>query len=249
MERAGDHEPSKGSGSPQCVGSEMDGAHMFSRRAHPGRRGRAVLAACALAILAAAAGCTSGGGQSSSAGSPRPSAASLSSSARSPASWAGSLGSGVMVDPPGSAAPGNDSPQGVMLGVAAAYSTGHYTGLCRYEPPGAQSGCVSAWSGDPGDRVDLSQLPFGRNIKPGYTAIDGDKALIGYTGSVCELKRSPSCVTNNDPAAILDSGKSFSTLWSQSLLSFSESGYSLSQAVKINGKWYAYTVNASIATF
>jgi hypothetical protein len=234
MERAGDHEPSKGSGSPQCVGSEMDGARMFSRRAQPGRRGRAVLAACALAILAAVAGCTSGGGQSSSAGSPR--------------SWAGSLGSGVMVDPPGSAAPGNDSPQGVMLGVAAAYS-GHYTGLCRYEPPGAQSGCVAAWSGDPGDRVDLSELPFGRNIKPGYTAIDGDEALIGYTGSVCELKRSPSCVTNNDPAAILDSGKSFSTLWTQSLLSFSESGYSLSQAVKINGKWYAYTVNASIATF
>jgi hypothetical protein len=205
----------------------MDGVPMFSRRA--------ALAACALALLAAVAGCTSGGGQPSSAGSP--------------GSWASSLGSGVTVDPPGSAAPGNDSPQGVMMGVAAAYSTDRYTDLCRYEPPGAQSGCLAAWSGTPGDRVDLSELPFGRNIKPGYTAIDGDKALIGYTGSVCELKRLPSCITNNDPAAILDSGKSFSALWTQTLTSYSEADYSLSPAVKINGQWYAYTVNESIATF
>jgi hypothetical protein len=235
MERAADHEPSKESGSRQSVNSEMDSVAMISRRAQAGRRGRTVLAACALAILTAVAGCTSGGRQPSSAGSP--------------GAWAGSLGSGVTVDPPGSAAPGNDSPQGVMMGVAAAYSTGHFADFCRYEPPGAQTGCLSAWSGDPGADVDLSELPFGRDIKPGYTAIDGDKALIGYTGSVCELKRLPSCVTNNDPAAILDSGKSFGALWSQSLTSYSEGGYSLSMAVKINGQWYAYTVNDSIATF
>jgi hypothetical protein len=213
----------------------MGGIHMFSRRAQARGRGRAVPAACALAILAALAGCTSGGGQ--------PPAAS------SPGSWAGALGSGVTVDRPSSAAPGDNSPQGVMLGVAAAYTTGRFTDFCRYEPPGEQSGCLAAWSGDPGAHVDLSELPFGKNIKLGYTAIDGDKALIGYTGSVCELKRLPSCVTNNDPAAILDSGKSFAALWRQSLISYSEGGYSLSMAVKSGGTWYTYTVNDSVATF
>ena len=74
------------------------------------------------------------------------------------------------------------------------------------------------------------------------------KALIGFTGTVCILKQYPSCFTNNDPAAILDSGKSFSTLWSQSLTS-PANVYSLSPAIKFNGNWYAYTVNDSIENF
>jgi hypothetical protein len=52
--------------------------------------------------------------------------------------------------------------------------------------------------------VDLSYLPIFKNVKLGYTAIDGDKALIGFTGTVCVLELSPSCFTNNDPAAILN---------------------------------------------
>jgi hypothetical protein len=186
-----------------------------------------VLAACALASLAAVGGCTSGAGQPS---------------------WAGALGSGVTVDSPGSASPGNGSPAGVLLGVAAAYSTQHFTDLCKYEEPSQRSGCTSAWSGTPALDVDLADLPIFKNVKPGYTAIDGNKALIGFTGKVCVLKLSPSCFTNNDPAAILDSGKSFSALWSQSL-TWHGNGYSPSPAIKVNGTWYAYTVNSTIVNF
>ena len=177
--------------------------------------------------LAAVAGCTSGEGQPSGAGA---------------------LGSGVTVDSPVAASPGTGSPQGVLIGLVTAFSAGHFTDLCKYEEPSAQSGCTSAWSGKPGMDVDLALLPFFKNVKPGYTAIDGDKALIGFTGTVCILKLYPSCFTNNDPAAILDSGKSFSTLWSQSLTSLANV-YSLSPAIKINGNWYAYTVNDSIENF
>ena len=202
-----------------------------------GREGRAALAACALAGLAVVAGCSSGGGQPS---------------------WAGALGSGVTVDSPGSASPGTGSPEAVLVGVASAYSTGritsplstgHLVDLCKYEEPSQRSGCISSWgSATLAEEVDLADLPIPKNVKPGYTAIDGDKALVGFTGTVCVLKLSPSCFTNNDPAAILDSGKSFSTLWSQSLTS-PGNVYSLSPAIKINGNWYAYTVNDSIVNF
>jgi hypothetical protein len=187
-----------------------------------------MLAAGALAGLAAVAACTSGGGQPS---------------------WAGALGSGVTIGSPGSAPPGNGSPRGVLTGVSTAYSSRHYTDLCKYLEPSQRSGCTSAWSSRTlGSEVDLADLPIPKNVRPGYTAIDGDKALIGFTGTVCVLKLYPSCFTNNDPAAILDSGKSFSTLWSQSLTSL-DNAYFLSPAIKVNGSWYAYTVNATIVHF
>lgn len=196
-----------------------------------------MLAACALTGLAAVAGCTSGEGHPS---------------------WAGAPGTGVTVDSPGPASPGTGSSQRVMIGVITAFSTGrladplstaHLADLCRYEEPSQRAGCTSAWSSrTPGLAVDLADLPIFKNVKPGYTAIDGDKALVGFTGTVYVLKLSPSCFTNNDPAAILDSGKSFSTLWSQSLTS-PANVYSLSPAIKINRDWYAYTVNSTIENF
>jgi hypothetical protein len=162
---------------------------MFFLVTQVGRKGRAVLAVCALAALAAVTACTSGEDQPS---------------------WAGALGSGVTVGSPGSASPGNGSAQGVLIGVSTAYSTRHYADLCKYIEPSQRSGCTSAWSSRTlGSDVDLADLPIPKNVRPGYTAIDGDKALSGFTGTVCVLKQYPSCFTNNDPAAILDSGKSF----------------------------------------
>jgi len=199
---------------------------MFCWGTQAGRNGRSVLAACALAGLAAVAGCTSGAG----AGAP---------------SAAGGLGSGVRVESPRSASAGTDSPQAVMIGVVTAYSTGRFADSCKYEEPSQQFGCTSAWSpGPPGSHGDTSELPFFRNVKPGYTAIDGDKALVGFTGTRCILKELPSCITNDDPAAVLDSGKSFSTLWSQSLTSL-PTVYALIPAIKVNGSWYVYTVNST----
>jgi hypothetical protein len=198
---------------------------MFRGGTQAGLRCRVVLAACALASLAAVAGCTSAGNQPS---------------------WAGALGSGVAVESPGSASAGNGSPQEVMIGVTTVFSTQHFTDLCKYEEPSHESECNPAdWSPD---QVDYAELPVFKNVKPGYTAIDGDKALVGFTGTVCVLKDYPSCFTNKDPAAVLDSGKSFSTLWSQSLMS-TDNVYLPSPAVKINGNWYAYTVNGTVVPF
>jgi hypothetical protein len=190
---------------------------MFFPGAQAGHKGWAVLAACALAGLAAVAGCTSGGG--AQAALPH---SLMQGAGQGQPSWA-ALGSGVTVDPPVSASPGTGSPQEVLIGLVTAFSAGHFTDLCKYEEPSSRSGCISAWS--PSD-VDFTLLPFFKNVKPGYTAINGDKALIGFTGTVCILKESPSCFTNNDPAAILDSGQSFSMLWRQSLMS-AANAYSL----------------------
>jgi hypothetical protein len=218
----------------------MGGVRMFFLGTQAGRKGRAALAACALAGLAAATGCTSGGGQPSQAGG-------QPSQAGGRPSWAGALGPNVTVDPPRPASAGDRSPQGVVIGVAAAFTTGHFVDLCKYQEPWA--GCTSAW-GSPNLRseVDLADYPTFENLKIGYTAIDGDKALVGFTGTVCVLKDYPSCFTNENPAAVLDTGKSFSALWSQSLTSQADVA-SLSPAIKINGNWYAYTVNDSIVMF
>jgi hypothetical protein len=176
------------------------------------------------------AGCTSGGGKQPS--------------------WAGALGSGVTVDSPRSASAGNDSPQGVLIGVSTAFSTGNFTSQCKYLQPSARSGCTSDWgSPDLRMKVDLADYPTFKNLKVGYTAIDGDRALVGFTGTACILKMSPSCFTNKNPAAVLDSGKLFSALWSQSHASTGGNAYSLSSAIKVNGKWYAYAVNESIMIY
>ena len=60
-------------------------------------------------------------------------------------------------------------------------------------------------------------LPAFKNLATTYTAIDGDKALVGSTGSVCDPSATPKCTTNTDPAAIFDSGKSFATLWNEAV--------------------------------
>lgn len=206
---------------------------MFFLGTQAGCKGRVALAVCALAGLAAVTACTSGGGQPSQEGG-HP-------------SWARALGPNVTVDPPRPASAGNGSPQAVVTGVAAAFTTGHFVDLCKYQQPWA--GCASAW-GSPNLRsdVDLADYPTFKNLKIGYTAIDGDKALVGFTGTVCVLKDYPSCFTSTNPAAVLDTGKSFSALWSQSLTAQANAA-SLSPAIKINGNWYAYTVNDSIVMF
>jgi hypothetical protein len=192
---------------------------MLSRGNFPGVKAGAALAACALAAVLGTAGCGSSGS--------------------STPSWAPALGSGVTITPPGSPAPGNDSPGGVMIGVIDALSSGHYSDFCKYEQPSQQSSCNASLSQVTAAEAK-SQLPTFKNVQLGYVAIDGTKALIGLTGTICVPNQTPSCFTNNDPAALFDSGKSFATLWSDAQSS-GANVYSLSPAIQINGSWYAYT--------
>jgi hypothetical protein len=196
---------------------------MFSGRNKPRRWAAAALGAFALTAVLAATGCSSGGS--------------------SQPSWAKSLGSAVAIIPPGSASPGNASPPGVMAGVVKSLTTGPIADFCKYEQPSEQSACHSTF-GQVTKAEVAGQVPTFKNFAVGYTAIDGTKALIDITGTICVPNQKPSCYTNKDPAALLDSGKPFATLWSQAIAA-PANVYSLSPAIEVNGRWYAYTSSSS----
>jgi hypothetical protein len=190
---------------------------MFTGGNKRGRMAGAALAASGLAALLAATACSSGGGQPS---------------------WAGALGSGVTVVAPGSASPGNNSPDAVMEGAYKSIAVGPVTDFCKYAQPSQQASCKSQLAQVPKAEV-AKALPTFKNFALGYTAIDGTEALVGTTGTVCTPNQSPGCYTNTNPAAILDSGKSFATLWKQALAAADSNVYSLSPCIEIDGNWYA----------
>lgn len=126
-----------------------------------------------------------------------------------------------------------------MAGVVKALSAGPITDFCKYEQPSQQSSCRSTFGQVTKSEV-ASQLPTFKNFALGYLAIDGTKALIGVTGTICVPNQKPSCYANKNPAAILDSGKPFATLWRQAVAA-PANVYSLSPAIEVDGSWYAYT--------
>jgi hypothetical protein len=201
------------------------------------RAGAAVLAGAA--ALFALAGCSSGSSSSSAATGATPSATASPSS--STPSWASALGSGVTVVAPETVAPGNDSPGAVMTGVVDALNAKKYTALCSYVPPSEQSKCKTELGGLSASAL-AGAMPFAKNAGLGYVAIDGTEALVGSTGEYCTPGQSTECYTNNDPAAILNSGKPFSALWKTAVAaanSNSSNVYELNPCVEVGGKWYA----------
>jgi hypothetical protein len=168
--------------------------------------------------------------------------AGCSSSSSSAPSWASALGPNVTVIAPGSAAAGNDSPGAVMVGFTDALDAKKYAAICAYLLPSTQSKCQAAFgSVSPGQIA--SKMPFAKKAGLGYIAIDGKEALIGTTGEYCAPGQSPECYTNNSPAAILNSGKSFSALWKTAVAETNNSNsantYALSPCLEVGGKWYA----------
>jgi len=196
---------------------------MFYGRNKSRRRALATGGACALAAVVAATGCSSGGGSSQP-------------------SWAKTLGSNVTIIAPGTAQAGNSTPPGVMAGVVKALTKGPIKDFCKYEQPSQQSACNSTFA-QVTQAEAASQLPSFKNFALGYTAVDGTKALIGTTGTICVPNQKPSCFTNNDPAAILKSGKPFATLWTEAVAA-PANVYSLSPVIEVNGNWYAYTTSS-----
>jgi hypothetical protein len=183
------------------------------------------LVACCITLLVTAgvAACgSSGGGSSSLTGSSLP-------------SWAKSLGSGVEVIPPGSTSPDNNTPADVLTGLVDAIKAKNYKGVCQFYEPSQQSSCASTMSEATTAELGTAFQSF-TTIKPTYTVIDGTEALVGATGTVCDPSTNK-CSTNNDPTAILDSGKPFSQLWQTAVNSTSDA-YEPVPVVKVNGKWY-----------
>ena len=54
------------------------------------------------------------------------------------------------------------------------------------------------------------------------------------------LTQAQTCVSNSDPAAVLDSGKSFAALWTQAMGTLS-GAYSPIPCVRVSGTWYLDT--------
>jgi hypothetical protein len=195
------------------------------------------LAACGaiVALLAAGCGTSSTSGNSAATGE----TAAPSPSATKP-SWANSLGPGVTVTGSSRAAAGDGSPAGVFLTEVKDVGSGHFADMCSVLEPSQQATCKSQLGSVPAAEVK-AYLPTYKNLATTYTAIDGDKALLGSTGSVCGSNATSKCVTNADPAAIFDSGKSFATLWSETVNPKNTDSYALIPLIKVNGTWYGYS--------
>ena len=200
-------------------------------------RNLAALVCCSAAVLvlAAVAGCTSGG--SRSAGSTATASAGSGSGAGAPPSWAKSLGSGVIVTSPGASTAG--SPGAVLASAIAAIEAGSYAKICAYLQPSEQSKCSAALGSAQASAI-ATAMPTFKNLAVSYTATDGARALVGMTGTICSPDQKPSCVTNSDPAAIFDNGRTFPELWTEAVAS-AAGAYSLTPMIELNGKWYGYS--------
>jgi hypothetical protein len=156
-----------------------------------------------------------------------------SCSSSSAPSWAAGLGSGVTVQSPAQVPPGNDSPGAAVAGVIAATTAKRYVDICDYAEPSVQAECKQDMTGIPASAEQTV-----KNGKIGYIAIHGDEALVGTTGTFCAPTETPKCFTNNNPAAILSSGKPFATLWTEANNTASDNVYTLAPCIKVDGKWY-----------
>jgi hypothetical protein len=197
------------------------------------------LAACGAIVALMAAGC----GTSSTSGSSAATGGSGATVAPSPSStqpsWVKSLGPGVTVTGSSRATAGDGSPAGVFLTEVKDVESGHFADMCSSFEPSQQATCKSQFGSMPTAEIK-ADLPTYKNFATTYTAIDGDQALVGSTGSVCYPNTTSKCVTNTDPAAIFDSGKSFATLWNETVNSKNNS-YALIPLIKVNGAWYGYS--------
>lgn len=199
------------------------------RPAHSGV-GLALLA-CGVAGLLAVTGCSSGSASPSSGAS----AGASTPSASTAPSWAAKLGSAATVVPPGTVAPGHSSPGAVLAGLFLGIKDKSAATYCGYAEPSFAVQCKSQLAKTP-----ASQFPTVKDVLPGYAVIDGSKAVVGNTGTLCATAQKD-CVTNDDPASVFTTLHSFSALWKNATTP-SGTKYSLEPLTKIDGKWYIYTI-------
>jgi hypothetical protein len=149
--------------------------------------------------------------------------------------WAKALGAEVTVDAPASASPGHGSPGAAVSGLIGAVEAKSWAAFCEYAVVPGHDQCPDLSILSSGTS---SLFPALKNIALGYIATDGNEALVGTTGTYCAANPTSECHTNQDPAAILSSGRPFSTLWTDAL-SNSANAYALIPCFKQNGEWYA----------
>ena len=149
--------------------------------------------------------------------------------------WAASLGPGVTVEAP-AFAPVKGSPQAVVTAYVHTLDSRNFAGACGYAVPSDQAACESSIA-ENGNQHAMPPGDSYNGFAVGYTLIDGHQALVGATGQLCVLTQAQTCVGNSDPAAVLDSGKSFAALWTRAVDAPSDA-YSPIPCVQVNGTWY-----------
>jgi hypothetical protein len=156
--------------------------------------------------------------------------------------WAKALGAGVTVFPPATTSPGHGSPAAAVEGEVAAFNAKQPTKACPYIEPSFEATCRRAFTKTP-----ASEIPMVEDFAIGYAAVDGKKALVGSTGTFCVPGEKPRCVTNNNPAALFSSGKSFKALWAEANAAADSSAnvYSLAPCEEVGGDWYDYVGSSS----
>lgn len=149
--------------------------------------------------------------------------------------WVGALGAGVVVTAPAVAAPGYDSPGAAVEGEESA---GTAAQACTYYPPSVQASCQARVAQVAGS---LSPVTV-QNFALGWVAVAGNEALVGSTGTSCDPNATPTCSSNDDPAAIFSQAKPFSVLWAESVAAdlSTTNSYQLIPCVKVGGNWYLY---------
>ncbi len=160
--------------------------------------------------------------------------------------WAKTLGAGVTVVAPASQAPGHGSPGSVVRSYIDSLNGGNLRALCPLIEPAGQATCRQALRGS----ASSNGTSF-THFALGYVAVDGDRALVGLTGTYCNPGEKPRCTTNNDPAALFSaSGASFDSLFTTALAaqnpSTTDNTYSLAPCVRVGGKWYLDIPNSDL---
>ena len=177
-----------------------------------GARRTLTLAAGFSVLLLGLGGCGSGGPKVAAI----PVAATTRAAPASPAvalpAWARGLGAGVTVVAPATALPGNGTPGAALEGDMTALNRGKAVEACPYYPPSIQAECHAKLAGAP-----AADFPAIKGFALGYVAIDGDRALVGSTGTFCAPNQKPACSANSDPAAIFSAVKPFGTLWAEAI--------------------------------
>jgi hypothetical protein len=159
-------------------------------------------------------------------------------SATTPPAWANRLGPGVSVLAPAPQPPGHSSPGTAVEGLLNALNSGKLVKACPYYQPAAQAACRTGLA-----TATVAPGSVAKNVGLGYIAIDGDRALVGLTGTFCQPGGSPKCITNHDPAAIFSSTVTFAHLWVQQVVLSNSPKlvYSLQPCVKVGRRWYVYS--------
>jgi hypothetical protein len=126
----------------------------------------------------------------------------------------------------------------VVQSYIDALNGGNLRSLCPLIEPAGQATCRQALSGAAsGNGTSFSHFALG------YVVIDGDRALVGLTGTYCNPGEKPRCTTNSDPAALFSApGSTFDTLYTTAVAaqspSTTDNSYSLAPCTMVGGRWY-----------